>query len=98
MLEKSFEIVFATIGSIWLSYSLISSFKSYAYVKKNLSSISSLLFGNPKYIKKLDLTSFFLIETTTGMVAAARFRELKVLKRDTVFSRGRDCSKFCVST
>lgn len=88
MLEKTFEIAFAIISSIWISYSLIYSFKSYAYVKKNLSSISHLLFDNPKQFKKLDLTSFFLIETTTGMLAAARFRELKVLKRDTVFSKG----------
>jgi len=29
-----------------------------------------------------------LIETTIGIIAAARFRELKVLKRDTVFSKG----------
>jgi len=88
MSESSFEIVFAVVGSLWISCSLISSFKSYAYVKKNLSSISKLLFGNPKYFKKLDLTSFFLIETTTGIIAAARFREIKVLKRDTVFSKG----------
>ena len=84
MLEKSFEIIFAVVGSLWISCSLISSFKSYAYVKKNLNSLSKLLFGNPKYFKKLDLTNFFLIQTTTGIIAAARFRELKILKRDTV--------------
>ena len=88
MLENSFEIIFAVVGSLWISCSLISSFKSYAYVKKNLNSLSKLLFGNPKYFKKLDLTNFFLIQTTTGIIAAARFRELKILKRDTVFSKG----------
>ena len=88
MLEKSFEIIFAVVGSLWISCSLISSFKSYAYVKKNLNSLSKLLFGNPKYFKKLDLTNFFLIQTTTGIIAAARFRELKILKTDTVFSKG----------
>lgn len=88
MLEKSFEIIFAVVGSLWISCSLISSFKNYAYVKKNLNSLSKLLFGNPKYFKKLDLTNFFLIQTTTGIIAAARFRELKILKRDTVFSKG----------
>lgn len=88
MLENSFEIIFAVVGSLWISCSLISSFKNYAYVKKNLNSLSKLLFGNPKYFKKLDLTNFFLIQTTTGIIAAARFRELKILKRDTVFSKG----------
>ena len=88
MLENSFEIIFAVVGSLWISCSLISSFKNYAYVKKNLNSLSKLLFGNPKYFKKLDLTNFFLIQTTTGIIAAARFRELKILKRDTVFSEG----------
>lgn len=29
-----------------------------------------------------------MIETTTAIIAAARFRELKILKRDTVFSKG----------
>ncbi|MCP0917395.1 MULTISPECIES: hypothetical protein [Acinetobacter] len=88
MFEKTLEIIFALTGALWLSISLITSFKSYAYVKKNLGSISELLFGNPKYFKKLDLTNFFLIETTTAIIAAARFRELKILKRDTVFSKG----------
>ena len=88
MLEKSFEIIFAVVGSLWISCSLISSFKNYAYVKKNLNSLSKLLFGNPKYFKKLDLTNFFLIQTTTGIISAARFKELKILKRDTVFSKG----------
>ncbi|WP_336954785.1 MULTISPECIES: hypothetical protein [unclassified Acinetobacter] len=88
MLEKYLEIIFAVVGSLWISCALISSFKSYVYVKKNLSAISKLLFENPKYFKKLALTNFFLIETTIGIIAAARFRELKVLKRDTVFSKG----------
>ena len=34
MLENSFEIIFAVVGSLWISCSLISSFKNYAYVKK----------------------------------------------------------------
>lgn len=88
MLEKYFEVIFAVVGVFWVSFSLISKLKSYAYVKKNLSLISNLLFGDSKYFKKLDLTNFFLIETIIGIIAAARFRELKILKRDTIFSKG----------
>lgn len=88
MLERTFEVIFALIGVVWLINSLFFSFTSYSYLKKNLSSISNLLFGNPKYFMKLDLTNFFLIETTIGMIAAARFRELKILKREKVFSKG----------
>lgn len=88
MLEKYFEVIFAVVGVIWISFSLISKLKSYAYVKKNLSLISNLLFGDSKYFKKLDLTKFFLIETIIGIIAAARLRELKILKRDTIFSKG----------
>ena len=88
MFEKTLEIIFALTGALWLSISLITSFKSYAYVKKNLGSIAELLYGNSKYFKKLDLTNFFLIETTITIIAAARFRELKILKRDAVFSKG----------
>lgn len=59
MFEKALEVIFAITTAIWLSSSLILSFRSYAYVKKNLSSISELMFGNPHYFKKLDLTNFF---------------------------------------
>lgn len=88
MLEKSLEIIFAVVGSLWLSISLISSFNSYKYVKKNFRSISKFLFGDPQYLKKIDWSNHLLIEMVVGAIAALRFRELKILKRDSVFSKG----------
>ena len=85
MLKQKMEVTFAIVGALWLSSSLISSFNSYRYLKKNLGSISNLLFGDTKHFSKLDLSSFFLIETTIGMIEALRFRELIVLKKKQIF-------------
>lgn len=82
------ELVFAITGSfLFVSYS-VALFKSYKYVKNNLSSICKLFFGDPFYYKKLDWSNHFLIEMAVGAVAALKFRELKVLKRAKIFSKG----------
>lgn len=83
------KIIFALVGSIFLANYIISMIASYKYVQKNLSSICNLFFGDPNYYKKLDWSNHFLIEMTVGMIAALRFRELSILKREKVFSKGR---------
>lgn len=82
------EILFAIIGSFLFVTYPISVFTSYKYVKKNLSSICNLLFGDPGYYKTLDWSNHFLIEMAIGTFAALKFRELKVLKRSKIFSKG----------
>lgn len=88
MLENILKVILAiSISFLFVSYP-IAVFKSYKYVKKNLQSISILFFGDPKCYKKLDWANHFLIEMAVGSIAALRFRELKILKRDSVFSKG----------
>ena len=91
MLERYdyLEILFAIVGSFFLANTIISNIASYKYVKENLRSICNLFFGDPNYYKELDWSNHFLIEMTIGMIAALRFRELSILKREKVFSRGR---------
>lgn len=88
MLDNILKVILAiSISLLFVSYP-IAVFKSYKYVKKNLQSISILFFGDPKYYRKLDWVSHFLIEMAVGSIAALRFRELKILKRNSVFSKG----------
>lgn len=91
MLERYdyLEILFAIVGSFFLANTIISNIASYKYVKENLRSICNLFFGDPNYYKELDWSNHFLIEMTIGMIAALRFRELNILKREKVFSKGR---------
>ncbi|EOR08375.1 hypothetical protein MMP65_03795 [Acinetobacter sp. ANC 3926] len=88
MLENILKVILAiSISLLFVSYP-IAVFKSYKYVKKNLQSISLLFFGDSKYYRKLDWANHFLIEMAVGSIAALRFRELKILKRNSVFSKG----------
>lgn len=83
-----FEILFAILVSILFINYPISVFNSYKYVKNNLNSICGLLFGNPNYYKDLDWSNHFLIEMAIGSLAALKFREVNVLRRTSIFSRG----------
>lgn len=88
MLENTLKIILTiTTLLLFISYP-IAVFKSYKYVKKNLHSLSNLFFGDPKYYKKLDWVNHLKIEMAVGAIAALRFRELKILKRNSVFSKG----------
>ena len=40
-------------------------------------------------LKKIDFSNHFLIEMTVAMIAALKFREIKILKRKQIFSQGR---------
>jgi len=82
------EVAFSIIGAIFLVCYVVSIVRSYKYVKKNLGSICSIFFGNPLYYKKLNWSNHFLIEMAVGMIAALKLRELTILKRETIFSKG----------
>lgn len=88
MLEDILKVLLAFIIVFLFVFYPIAAFKSYRYVKNNLNEISKLFYGDPKYYKKLDWANHLLIEMSVGAIAALRFRELKILKRKKVFSKG----------
>lgn len=82
------KIIFAIIGSTFLVVYFFSTLNSYNYVKKNLRSICELFFGNPNYYRKLDWSNHFLLEMAVCMLITLRFREIKILKRNKIFTQG----------